>query len=204
MPNVPLALEIQAAIETHIAPFSAESLYLGGDPAGTEGRNRVLLQHWVSYEGSSYPTKNTAPQHIGQLYYQLRELIFRHYVEVEDLRRDYRPALALHEALMSSLMGFVPQVVGVKEPMRLISDGVVSSGGKYRYRAEYRITASVEAAPYQHGDPVPWQYNPETDDYSIVVRMGMYRSPVGQVGNAETSTKDLDKLIVVEGLQPYG
>lgn len=183
-----LPLLIQDALEQRIAPLEQESLSLGGDPYGSDSRNRVQAQHWIAYQGSDFPTgQGTLPDPESR-FSQERVLEYVHYVEVQDLRRDYRVALYLHERLMGAIAGFRPNVDGVMSQFRLVNDAVVSAKVEaevvYRYKATYRIKCKWEATPLITEPPfVPTE-----------LRYGIWRSPIDMVGAPE-SVKDAEGVI---------
>jgi hypothetical protein len=189
-----LSLLIQQAIEARIAPLNDESLNLNGDPYGSDSRLRVQSQFWVAYQSSDYPTGTSYLPDANDTYSQNRELEFQHYVEVEDLRRDCVQALALHERLMAAIAGFRPLVDGVRSPLRLTNDAVVSAKVEnevvYRYRATYRVLCKWVPQPLI---PVP-VFVPRVFQY------GIWRSPVAQVAApAPISVKDAEAI--VEGVE---
>ena len=182
-----LSLLIQDAIERRIAPLSRRSLNQNGDPYGSDSRLRVQAQHWVAYQGSSYPGGATS---YDAGFAQIRELEYQHYVEVEDFRRDFKKALKLHEQLMGAIAGFCPAIAGVRSPLRLTSDGIVSAKVEnevvYRYRATYQILCNWVAAGLaglEDGEPG----NEPFVKSALVV--GVFRSPVEQVAIQEVSPK---------------
>lgn len=187
-----LSLLIQDAIEARIATLSDESLNLAGDPYGSDSRYRVAAQHWVAYQGSSYPDgRDSIPSESG--HQQVRELEYQHYVEVRDLRRDYRPALLLHEALMGAIAGFRPEIENIRSPLRLTRDEPVSAKVAeetvYRYRATYRITALWVAALPPALEIPP--FVPSALNYAI------YRSFVAEVA-ADNSVKDAEGTVAIQ------
>jgi hypothetical protein len=189
-----LSLLIQQQIEARIAPLNDEALNLNGDPYGGDSRLRVQSQFWVAYQSSDYPTGTSYLPDANDSYSQNRELEFQHYVEVQDLRRDYAQALALHERLMAAIAGFRPLVDGVRSPLRLTNDAVVSAKVEtevvYRYRATYRVLCKWVPQPLI---PVP-AFVPRVFQY------GIWRSPVDQVAvPAPVSVKDAEAI--VEGVE---
>lgn len=204
--NAFLPFPIQAAIEERIAPIKIRSINLKGDPYGGESRTRSQAQHWVAYQASSYPT-DIAPSLLpGQQFMQPRTLEFQHFVEVEDLRRDWERALLLHELIKSLLVGFMPcEIEGVRSALRLVSDALVSARSEnetvYRYRATYQIDCYwkptaipglIAYDPTNPNDPNnPNLFTPKG------VSVGLFASPAEQVGEPEFSTKFAD---LIEGV----
>lgn len=188
-----LPFPIQAAIEERIAFLGVRSLNLNGDPYGPDDRIRSNTQHWVVYQGSSFSDSSAAPLP-GQDFSQTRTLEFQHYVEVEDLRRDYEQALLIHEVLMSLLAGFCPSSLGARGALRCTDDGVVSARdeGKtvYRYRATYRIEFDWRPAS------IPALLTPGAEEGELFtptgITVGLFRSPVDQAGDLSVSTKFAD------------
>jgi hypothetical protein len=182
-----LSLLIQDAIEQHIAPLSRRSLNQNGDPYGSDSKLRVQSQHWIAYQGSSYPGGATS---YDAGYSQQRELEYQHYVEAEDFRRDFRKALKVHEQLMGAIAGFCPKVAGVRSPLRLTSDGIVSAKVEnevvYRYRATYQILCNWVAGGLAGLE------DSETGGELFIpsgIVLGVFRSPVDQVAVTEVSPK---------------
>lgn len=180
-----LPFPIQDAIETRIASLKIRSRNLNGDPYGGESRTRSQYQHWVTYQGSSYSVSVAAP-FPGEPFSQNRELTFEHYVEVEDLRRDWEKALLLHELLKSLLIGFRPcWIPGVLGPLRLISDGLITARNEndtlYRYKATYHISCVWKPADI----PALFAIAPDTGPVFEPggVTVGIFKSPVDQVGD---------------------
>lgn len=171
-----LSLLIQDQIETRIAPLSDESLSLGGDPYGGDSRVRVMAQHWIAYQGSSYPQGDVSIPVPEATWKQTRELKYQHYVEFKDLRREYQSALELHEKLMALIAGFRPNVAAVRSPFRVTEDAPVSAKVEaetvYRYRASYEIRCDWEATPLDNQAP----FTP------TALCWGLWRSPISQVG----------------------
>ncbi len=191
-----LPFPIQDAIEKEIAVLKRRSLNLNGDPYGQESRTRSQFQHWIAYQGSSYPV-NQVSSLPGEKFFQSRKLTFEHYVEVEDLRRDWQQALLLHETLKTLLAGFSPcQIKGVIGALHLISDGLISARSEnetvYRYKATYQIdctwrptdiakliTAEFNNPGFDPNNPdydpnnpnydpnYPGSYNPDFDSYNL-------------------------------------
>lgn len=194
MSALPLSLAIQTAIEQRIAFLSDQSLNLSGDPYGSDSRPRVQVQHWIAYQGSDYPAVAAAADPFAQ-FTQERELEFQHYVEVQDLRRDFARALALHEVLLGAIAGFRPDVPGVLSPLRAANDGVVSAKVEaevvYRYRATYRVRCAW----------VPKLPDAQADDPFSANRLEgvLWRSPIDQAGvPTPVATKVADLIVEVE------
>lgn len=181
---------IQQAIEKRVAPLQQEALNLEGDPYGSDSRLRVEKQFWIAYQSSDYPSEAYIPDGTGA-FSQSRELEYQHYVEVENLRRDYVQALALHERLMGLLGGFTPDVPGVLDRLRLVSDGIVSAKVEgevvYRYRATYRIKTKWVPSPLIEVPP----FIPK------IFRYALFRSFVDQVAE-DNSVKFAEGDIEVE------
>lgn len=194
-----LPFSIQEAIEERIALLNRASLGLNGDPYGSDSRVRSQFQHWVVYNGSDYPEDQLSPEPGGK-FQSLRDLEFNQYVEVEDLRRNYERALLLHELLISILANFYPELSGVRGALRLTSDGVISarSDGEvvYRYRATYKIRCIWRPAD------VPGLIGVDPD--SLIpftpagVDIGLFRSPIEQIGEPEVSPKFAEIQIKAE------
>jgi hypothetical protein len=193
-----LPFPLQEAIEEQIAVLKARSLNLNGDPYGSESRTRSQAQHWVAYQGSSYPDGGNTP-FPGEDFSQLRELEFQHFVEVEDLRRDWERALLLHELIKGLLAGFRPcQIKGVRGALRLMSDGLISARSEnetvYRYKATYQISCIWKPADI----PRLIRVDPDAGDTFIPegLEVGVFRSPVEEVG--ELSSPKFAELRVGE------
>ncbi len=170
------------------------------DPYGNESRGRTQAAHWVAYQGSSYPDSGSALLP-GESHRQPRELEFHHYVEVEDLRRDYQACLLLHEWLMAILAGFCPPgVPGVASPLKLVGDGLISSRSEgetlYRYRGQYKITCNWRPADVPGLLDVSGLLGETGDGVDLFVpealAVGIFRSPVEQVGESPVSPKFTD------------
>jgi hypothetical protein len=196
-----LPFPLQEAIEERIAVLKVRSRNLKGDPYGGESQARSQSQHWVAYQGSSYPDSGAAPLP-GESFSQSRELTFEHYVEVEDLRRDYERALLIHELIKGLLAGYRPcHIKGVRGPMRLVSDGLVSARSEnetvYRYKATYQIGCLWRPADI----PGLFTVDPDAGDGFIPegVLVGILRSPVDRVGELPVSPKFTDLRVGEDG-----
>lgn len=187
---VPLSIQLYQALEERIRPLSDRSLNLMGDPYGSDSRQRVQAQHWIAYQGSDYPTgQGVQPIPAEGLFEQDRDLEFQHFVEIEDLRRDWQQAVIIHEWLLGAIAGFFPPTIpDARGPFRLVSDGVVSAKTEsevvYRYRASYKILCTWQAQDFTE------LFQPNE------IRGGIFRSFIGEVA-AESSVKDADGIVVL-------
>lgn len=191
MSDLPLA--IQDAIESRIAFLDNVSLNLNGDPYGSDSRLRTEKQHWIAYQGSDYPTTALIADPFAA-FTQERELEFQHYVEVQDLRRNFRPALQLHELLLGAIAGFRPNIASVLSPLRAASDGVVSAKVEnevvYRYRATYRVRCTWEPKLPDDLADSPFSANR--------LEGVLWRSPIDRVAvPAPTAVKVADLVVEV-------
>lgn len=175
---MPSAVQIYQAIEAHLFQVTDQSL----DSSDVQGLGRVNIraQHWVAYEGSSYPASDDRSSSARQ-----RLMRFNHYVRFLELQRDWRDALTIHELLLNRLDGFLPLIEGVLEPLLANSDEIVSAGSRetpeFRYRGQYSILVQKEIA----ADVDAIVLTPQT------IRVGLWRSPTDYVGDQTVSTLDM-------------
>jgi hypothetical protein len=195
--------DIQTAIERRISPIEQRfhSLNRDGEPDGSEGRPRVRLQHWVAYTGSDFDSPSEALDRFSQE----RILLLSSYVELQDLQRDYRRALDLHDLILSVLSNYEPPLEGVLGPITVVKSALVSTRSEgqtlFRYRGDYTLRVRHELVKEWiiDDDPRPMP-PPGPDGYSFQV--GLYRSPAGGLGDKEVSSKDADVIANIPPLSP--
>ncbi len=187
--------DVQEAIERRISPIMQRyhSLNRDGEPDGSTNRPRVRTQHWVAYTGSDFDP----PAHNVETFHQERILLLSSYVEVQDLQRDYRRALDLHDLILSVLSNYEPPLEGVLGPITAVKSALVSTRTEgetlYRYRGDYHLRIKHELVKDWRidDDPTPMP-PPGPDGYTFL--LGLYRSPFERVGDPEVSVKDADVI----------
>lgn len=189
MTNKIIPIAIHDAMLQRLASVSERSRDRSDNPAEDPTLVRTKFEHWVAYTGSTYD--DTIENGIDVRYSQDREMEFASYVRVQDLRRDHRSALELHETIMTLLNGWRPDLDGiiVRSPLRLKSDTLLPPRGEdstFRYQALYRI--NVEATPlYEEGFLIPSK-----------IAAALWRSPVDEVGNQNESSLFSISVVVKE------
>lgn len=193
----PTPLDIQGALEAHIASFQESARALNkSETLGPEGDPNSTAIFWVAYESSDWNFQQGPDPQRNKT---IRTMNFSSYVEVRDLQRDYRRALQIHEELMTLVNAFIPKVspdidprsYSFAQPFRVRSDRLLpvrtEKGPRYRYQAQYNI--QIQYSNIQSPGLVPFQ--------ATEIRMGLFRSPTNQVGAEEpVSTKDADLVFV--------
>ena len=180
------ALDVQAALEERIESLSAEARNRSRT-GGNIGQSGTRREFYIAYEDSRYENVGGG-LNLGQT----RLMTFASYVSFADLQSDFRPALTLHEALIDAIDGFRPNVAGVQMPFRVVDDRPVAvrseNGTIFRYRARYEIKVELVPSPSLDGREID----------ITAFQIGIWRSPIGEVGNAAVSTLDRTLNIPVD------
>lgn len=121
-----------------------------------------------------------------------RDMRFEAYVEVQSLL-EHTPALNVINLAVGLLTAWIPDMDGIKEPMRPLTDAFVQSRGtgKFTYKADFGIL-TTHAPAYLDKDPMA----PIPIPGPITIRAGFWRSPIDEIAEP-SSTKDRDVIVTL-------
>jgi hypothetical protein len=188
--NVIDADHVLEAMVRRIADLKIQSWDRSSSPHENNLGVRHKLEHWFAYLGSSYsdPIEEEEPLTSIQLN-QERIMQFASFVKVVNVQNDSKPARKLHQIIMWALNGYLPtiSVDGLKSPILLKSDSLLpptSEETTFRYQAIYHVTTGSGKFPNSF------------DTVKVNgVNIGVYVSEIEDVGNPDTSIKDVDILV---------